>query len=53
MEKRIDIYNITCIKRPLKESNESGLLQQVVQQVLLRCFKKGCIRTGLLKQVVS
>ena len=23
-------YSITCIQRPLKESNESGLLQQVV-----------------------
>ena len=24
------MYSITCIKRPLKESNEGGLLQQVV-----------------------
>ena len=23
-------YNITCIQRPLKVSNESGLLQQVM-----------------------
>ena len=23
-------YSITCIKRPLKGSNESGLLQQIV-----------------------
>ena len=26
----IDLYTITCIKRPLKGSNENGLLQQVV-----------------------
>ena len=55
-------YSITCIKRPLKGSNESGLVQQVVfkcrfYQVDLKSvdvseqwsFKAG----GLLRQVVS
>ena len=55
-------YSITCIKRPIKGSNESGLIQQVVfkcrfYKVDLRrvvvseqwSFKAG----GLLIQVVS
>ena len=39
-------YSITCIQRPLKESNESGFLQQVV-------FKCRFYRVGLRRVAVS
>ena len=43
-------YSITCIQRPLKGSNGSGL----TAGGLIGSFKKACcIRSGLLKQVVS
>ena len=56
------IYSITCMQRPLKESNESGLLQQVVfecrsYQVDLRTVvvsEQWSLKAdGLLIQVVS
>ena len=39
-------YSITCIQRPLKGSNESGLLQQVV-------FKYRFYQVDLRRAVVS
>ena len=56
------VYSITCNKRPLKGSNESGLLQQVV--FICRFYQVGLRRIfvseqwslkadGLLIQVVS
>ena len=55
-------YSITCIERPLKESNESGLLQHVVIEYRLYLndlrrvvvSKKWSLKAGgLLIQVVS
>ena len=40
------LYSITCIQRPLKESNESGLLQRVV-------FKCGFYPVDLRRVIVS
>ena len=42
------IYSISCIQRPLKESNESGLLQQVVFKC--RLYKVDLNRVSVSEQ---